>query len=478
MTRALWLRFFALSCALALLLSGLYLAMMREVAGAQTGEVQRSLYLFLARMVESQPYAEAIRHIEDFRVESPAMPLDLWVVSGDGRVLAGSKAGLPPERLMQMPRPRQIHEATVRGRFFSGGVAGAVVRLDAPEPTYLLVGNPGTPARGTFLILAGLFVATLVGAIFMGLLLVALYLRGRSREAKRVIARIESGDLGARFDNDRLDAIGGLMLDFNRMADEIQRLVARLQNTERARRELLQEIGHDLRTPLTGLRTAIETLAAHGRRMQEGEREEFLRVAAGELAYFGKLIDDLFFIAGIDEPRYRKKTERIDLDALLASEVHAAQSGGRLAADSDVSEIQFELRHDQARQPCTTVGDAYLISRLLRNALDNAARHARSRVRATVASNGDFIDVAIEDDGPGMSAEAIAEFGTRRSRRVSGGSAGAHVSLGLGSVIIRTVVELHGGRLSLSSRALDPEIAGTRIMVSFPVDRSETAMEE
>jgi signal transduction histidine kinase len=441
--------------------------MIREIAGKPSNEVQHSVYLFLAHIAEQQPYADSLRRIDELRADSPAMALDLWIVSDSGNVLAANTVAPPPARFARMPMPLRAHEVVTRGRFFSGSPAIASVRLNTAQPTYLLVRNRGTPSRGTFLILAALFVVTVVGAIFSGLLLVTFYLRGRSQQVKQVIARMESGDLGARFVSDRLDAVGGLMLDFNRMADEIQRLVARLETTERARRELLQELGHDLRTPLTSMRTAVETLTVHGSAMPVAEREEFMKVVAGELAYFSKLIDDLFFIAEIDEPRYRKNAERIDLAALLAAELHAAQASPRAG-----KELRFEFdRRADDEENFDILGDAYLASRLFRNALDNAMRHAHSSICVSIRSSSTGIEIVVEDDGEGMPVDAIAAFGQCRSRRFFGKAGSDATSLGLGSVIIRTIVELHHGQLSLASRASDPAVPGTRMTITFPRER-------
>src|SRR5262249_10322184 len=98
---------------------------------------------------------------------------------------------------------------------------------DAPE--YLVVHNAGIKGRPILWRQALLFIGVLVGAMCSALWLVLLYLRARSREARAVIARLEAGDLGARFAPDRLDALGHLMLDFNRMADEVEHLVRRLR---------------------------------------------------------------------------------------------------------------------------------------------------------------------------------------------------------------------------------------------------------
>jgi methyl-accepting chemotaxis protein len=336
MSRALWLRFLGISVFFALMLSVLYLVLVREVAGSSSNQVQRSIYLFLAHIVEEGPYAQSLQRIESFQAESPFMQTQLWVVSESGQVLAGDDAAQLPRIWRQLPKPLDIHEVVTKGRFFSGAPAAAVVRLNSAEPVYLVVRNAGQPGQHVYMWLVVFFIATMVGAMVIGLLLVTLYLRGRSHQARHVIAQIESGDLAARFDADRLDSVGGLMLDFNRMADEIQRLVARLQTTERARRDLLQELGHDLRTPLTSLKTAVETLVVHGNAMAPAERREFFNVITSEAEYFAKLIDDLFFIAEIDEPRYRKHSERIDLHALIAQEMRVAQ-GSKMAETRNIT---------------------------------------------------------------------------------------------------------------------------------------------
>jgi signal transduction histidine kinase len=468
LNRSLWLRFVGTSVLFSFLLTCFFILFIREIAGDYSNDVQRSVYLFLAHIVEENPYGEGIAKIERFSSDSPLMNLDLWVVTEDGHVLASSSTAPPPPRLLQRIPSLKVHELSTRGRFFSKGRAAAIIRLRAADPVFLIVHNQVKMGRGTFIMLIIVFAVMLVAAVFLGLLMVTLYLRGRSSQVRQVISRMETGDLSARFQTDRLDAVGGLMLHFNRMADEIQRVVVRLQTAERTRGELLQELGHDLRTPLTSLRAAIETLSSHGQVMAAEEREEFFNVVTSELNYFRKLIDDLFFIADIDEPRYRASTEKLDIPSLIASEMQAVRSAAREG-------IHFELNDASNLAPDEHIqGDPYLVSRLFRNILDNAARFARSRVMVTIWRREEWIEVAVDDDGTGMSTAAIEQFGKRRSRRLLSGGKKSEASLGLGSVIIRTIIELHGGRLEVSSKIASPSLPGTRITVFFPA-KSRTA---
>ncbi|MFZ6743934.1 HAMP domain-containing sensor histidine kinase [Undibacterium sp. JH2W] len=391
----------------------------------------------------------------------------------DNQILASSPAdAVPPAALLQRTKPGVIHEVIARGRFFSGTAASAIVRLQSDQPSYLLIHNPGTPARGAFFTMATLFVVTLVTAILLGLLLLTLYLRGRSAEARRVIQDMEAGNLSARFTSGRLDAIGGLMQHFNGMANEIQRLVMQLQTIEKTRRELLQELGHDLRTPLTSLRAAIDTLSVHGETMEHQEREEFFAVVSSELEYFTKLIDDLFFIANIDEPRYRNQATSIDLCDLLKAETSHALYMQQQAECPVFFELQIDAGCERAAY---ITGDAYLISRLLRNVFDNAARFARNKVRIQLLVVEDGWALTIADDGPGMSADAMLGFGQRRdtrqlftglSNRLLNKQAG--ISLGLGSVIIRAIAELHGAHYEVDNGESSSEFPGARLKLVFP----------
>ncbi|MFZ6844029.1 ATP-binding protein [Undibacterium sp. RuTC16W] len=477
MSRPLWLRFLVISVFFSVLLSLLYLWMIREVTTRPGDEVQRSMYLFIARIVEGDNYAEGLRRVQTYRSESPAISLEMWVVNTDNQVLASSVKDAPPASILERKKPDLIHQVLTRGRFFSGSAASGIVRLQSAEPAYLLVNNPGTLARGAVLTMGILFVVTLVTAILLGLLLLTLYLRGRSAEARQVIHSIEAGDLTARFTSGRLDAIGGLMQHFNTMADEIQRLVIQLQTNEKTRRELLQELGHDLRTPLTSLRTAIDTIAVHGESMEQQERQDFFNVITSELDYFTRLIDDLIFIAHIDEPRYRNLAHlasRLDLFELLKTEtshsLHAQQQAER--------PITFELQLSAAcAHACHINGDAYLITRLLHNVFDNAARYAQSRVRIRLQPVADTLELIVEDDGPGLSADGIARFGQRRDTRLMFAglpSRQTGISLGLGSVIIKTIIELHGGDYEISNGEAPQDFPGARLRLVFPTRPSDS----
>jgi signal transduction histidine kinase len=459
--RALWWRFLAASVLCSVLLSLLYVGLVRETNAGARSAVQRSVMLLLVHALEPGPYPVAMQRLDALFADSPELPRNVWVVDERGRVLAqrGEEAPPPQSQALLEPMPAP-HELRSLRRSWLGGTQVSAVRLQADAPRFVLALNVGLPGRPILRTQALFFVGALVLAMLLGLGLVLLYLRGRSQQVRAVIARLEGGDLGARLRPDRLDDLGRLMLDFNRMADEIERLVRRLQDAETARRSLLQELGHDLRTPLTSLRTAVETLSEHGSVLSDADRAAFLGIVRGELDYFVRLIDDLFFIADLDEPRYRRATEGVDVVTLLRHETDSARQRHR-------AHFGFVA----PAQPLVIPGDRMLLARLLRNALDNAGRHARSKVDASLRIEGGHLLLQVEDDGAGIGAGQAAAFGRRRSQRVQTGAAEPTMSLGLGSVIMKTIVELHGGTLAI---AAGPS-GGTRLRVTLPAPAREPA---
>jgi signal transduction histidine kinase len=473
MNRALWVRFVGLSVVFALLLSVLYTFLIREVAGATNVSVQRGMCLFLARIVESGDYQASLGQIDSYRAESAALPLKAWVVSERGGVLARNTPAPPPQNWHTLSLPTQIHDIATYARGLPSLPKFVVVRLKASAPTYLILQDLFVQTRRVVFLQSVLFVATLGAAIFLGLTMLTLYLRGRSREAKHVIAAMRSGQLDARFTLGRLDALGQVMLDFNDMAEEIERLVNRLHATEETRRELLQDLGHDLRTPLTSLRASAETLLMHGPRMPAAEQAEFMAVIKAELDYLQRLIEQLFFIAEMTEPKYSPRAEDTHLVELVEGEIQAVAAA---RADGQTkNQVMFEAVNAFEGEQGVIRGDAHMLGRLFRNALENAANHASGSVRVEFAADDRHLRVVIDDDGPGMTREALENFGVRRAQRSMGPGAGSRASLGLGSVIIRSILSLHEGRLQIDSKLAGQSVRGTRLSFSFPRQRPTVA---
>lgn len=389
---------------------------------------------------------------------------EFWIISETREVLSDNKDRKLPKELAKLDLPKEVHATTSSDTFWNLFDRTTIMRLDHEgSKAYLVLSEKRNPFRGPLFVTQGIFTfATVVIALFFALTITFYYLRKKSDEARSVLLRLERGDLKARFDIKPFDEFGGLLLDFNRMANEIERLVNRVRETEMARSNLLSELGHDLRTPLTSLTTSFETLKFHFNKMTPSDRNEIFTMITAEVEYFKELLEKLMTIAELDEPHYKKSTDSVDLAALVGSEVRYRQS----------STPQFRWSfNDEGMHghPPVVLGDSYLLLRLLKNAFDNATRYAKEDVHASLTANDEFVQITIEDDGPGMDAQALANFGKRQERRKRREeSSGLNFSLGLGSVIMRTIAELHGGSLEVANRATVDGVSGTVVRVKIP----------
>ena len=383
---------------------------------------------------------------------------NLWLVSQEGIILSRNSALDLPIEWKILRVPKKIHGIEMNEEKLGIKPKTFVVKLDTNPVTYLISHNERTLFQGPYLLIQGTHTFTTAAlAVFLALSISFYYMRRKSYEARKVLRKMESGDLKARFEIKRFDEFGNLILDFNRMADEIERLVMRLRETEISRSNLLQELGHDLRTPLTSLSTAFETFKEHSENLSGEEKSELFSMIGTDIRYFKDLLDKLTLVATIDGPHYKSSTEKINLTSLLEEEVLSRQIGSGQALNWKF--VPCESAHPQI------LGDSHLITRLFRNAFDNASRYAVHNVTVKVNDQRDRVEILIMDDGPGLSQESLQSFGKRRERRQRKDA--NDFSLGLGSVIMKTIAQVHGGSVEMINLLSHGQVNGACLRVIF-----------
>lgn len=383
----------------------------------------------------------------------------LWLVSQEGITLSTNTTASLPINWNELKLPKKIHGIEINEINFLEPKT-FVVKLDTTPVTYLVSHNPKTLFQGPYLLIQGTHTFTTAAlAVFLALSISFYYLRRKSTEARKVLGKLESGDLKSRFEIKRFDEFGSLLLDFNRMADEIERLVMQLREAEVSRSNLLQELGHDLRTPLTSLATAMETLKEHDEILTAQDKRELFAMIGTDIRYFKDLLDKLTLVATIDGPHYKSSAEKINLHQLLLEELNSRQ----IAAGTS---LNWKYDSESVFSP-VILGDTHLITRLFRNAFDNASRYANNQITVKVNGLKDKIEVLVMDDGPGLSEESLKAFGKRRERRLRKEKNPDDFSLGLGSVIMRTIAQVHGGQVEMMNLLNSGEINGACLKVTF-----------
>jgi two-component system sensor histidine kinase MprB len=220
-----------------------------------------------------------------------------------------------------------------------------------------------------------------------------------------------------------------MALRFNTMLDTLEGSRRALDDSVHAQRQLVADASHELRTPVTALRTNVEVLLAGGE-LPADDRRQLLEDVCAETEELGALITDVIELARGDLPL--AGVEDVQLDALVAEAVQRARRRRPQIVFAD------ELA------PTVVEGVPDRLGRAVDNLLDNAAKYspAGGVVEATLR-DGELI---VRDHGPGIPAEDRPHVFDRFYR---GATARGRPGSGLGLAIVRQVVETHGGTIAV-----------------------------
>lgn len=258
------------------------------------------------------------------------------------------------------------------------------------------------------------------------------------------VAAITTSDLSGRVPvPDSRDEIAALALTMNEM-------LARIEAGHAAQQRFVGDASHELRSPLATIISALEVAQAHPDLLNSELADHTLLPEAHRMA---GLIDDLLLLARADERGPAARFGDVDLDDLA---IEAARTLRRTTS--------FEVRSEVA--PTRVTGDAEALARVLRNLLDNAARHAASMIEITVgapetAGGGALLTVG--DDGPGVpEPDRLRVFD--RFVRLDGDRSRSAGGSGLGLAIVAEIVAAHRGRVWIEERPG----GGARVKVQLP----------
>jgi two-component system sensor histidine kinase MprB len=283
----------------------------------------------------------------------------------------------------------------------------------------------------------------LIVLVVVGTALAALASRLFSRRVVRPVTELTeaaehieaTGDLGRRIEAGGHDEVG-------RMAEHFNGMLTRLQSSQDQQRQLVADASHELRTPVTSLRTNVEVLR-DAPPLSDGDRRALLDDVVEQAEELGNLVADLIELARDGETP--TAADEVRLDELVAEAV--------VRARRHAPAVDFTL-HSEG---CVVTGTPDRIARAVNNLLDNAAQHS-DRVEVTVGRDG---IVVVRDDGPGVPADDEAHLFDRFYR---GATARGRPGSGLGLAIVRQVAEAHGGSVRLES----PEDGGARFVMTLP----------
>jgi signal transduction histidine kinase len=242
--------------------------------------------------------------------------------------------------------------------------------------------------------------------------------------------------------------------EIHRLATTLNAMLARLDAANARQRAFISDAAHELRSPLASLRTQLEVSA----RLDDpgaGLATELLP----EVDRLSALVDDLLLLARLDEgapPPHRQPVDMAELAADVVDRYTTARVPVRLMAPS------MSAEHAVPTTATCVLGDATGLSRVLANLVENAVRHAASRVDVSVAGVDSMVRVSVADDGPGI-PDADRNRVFDRFTRLDAGRGRDSGGAGLGLAIVRDLVRAHGGSVALADAK-----PGLRAEVTLP----------
>jgi len=315
-------------------------------------------------------------------------------------------------------------------------------------------------------------IAALVGGGFLvGLLVFNLLTRRLVRLTEEVQAfadsRFDPGSLpdalpaaSERKQNGR-DEISRLDTAFAAMAAKISEQFEALQEIDRLRRELISNISHDLRTPLATLHGYVDTLLLKNDALDAAERAHYLRITRKHTRRLGSLVGDLFELSKLDSGSMPMSLETFPLAELLQDVVQ----------DFELEAKRRGITLDIHQGPAAAMvnADIALMQRVLENLIRNALEYTPQggRITLSISTHSDQVAVAVADTGCGIPQDQIGSI-FERFYSSHHGQPDNRDSTGLGLAIVKRILDLHGSRITVTSRVNE----GTRFEFDLPTARA------
>ncbi|MEJ8475197.1 sensor histidine kinase [Roseibium algae] len=364
------------------------------------------------------------------------LPVYQEVGGGDGRAYPEVEAALAGS-------PASVVRVSQRGELIVS-VAVPIQRFRAVLGTLLLStqgGDIDAIVRAERIAIMRVFLVAATVTILLSILLagtIAGPVRRLAAAAERVRKGSNSREEIPEFAH-RQDEIGHLARAFRDMTNALYNKIDAIE-------QFAADVSHELKNPLTSLRSAVETLPLA---KNERSRERLLEVIQHDVRRLDRLISDISDASRLDAELARAQAETIDLSVVLRNIADAAKQ----RVDGEASTILLTVADAPGSHDYEMLGHDIRLGQVFSNLLDNARSFspAESAVRIGLSRNGTDICITVDDDGPGIRAENTDRIFERfYTDRPDGEGFGNNSGLGLS--ISRQIIEAHGGRISVENR--------------------------
>jgi len=291
---------------------------------------------------------------------------------------------------------------------------------------------------GLKLIGISLLLSFLFGGLFIW------YTTGQLNPIYSAMDDFSKGNFETRIANEGGD-FGKLSTTYNHMANEIEASIEKIKSIDDFRRELIANISHDIRTPLTVINGYAETLLTKTESLSQDQREEYFGYINESTKRATGLLNQMIDLSKLENSQLEVIKEPFPIDELV----------GDLAARYKLilDKKDIKLTYERPKQSIIAFGDISLIERVIQNLIDNAIKYSPSGSNINIDivnhESGQIV-FTIVDEGRGIEEKQIAKIFDRYQR--VNPDKNDNKSMGLGLAIVRKALELHNSTLEVSSQ--------------------------
>lgn len=287
------------------------------------------------------------------------------------------------------------------------------------------------------------FIVTLIAAFGLGLLLVWLL----TRNLRKIIAtfrQFEAGDLHARIPEKSNDELGQLSKTFNHMADTILANIEELKKVDTLRKELIANVSHDLRNPLSLIHGYMETLMLKENELTAQEREKYMNIVLNNTTKLKTLVAELFELSKLEARQIQLHKEPFSISELL----HDISVKYQLNAKQKNIKIEADLQ----KSNYIVYADLAMMERVIQNLLENAIKYTpeNEKIKIQLDEKAKELMVSITNTGVGIPENDLPNIFDRYykiSEPLSNDS-----GTGLGLAIVKNILELHNSFINVNSK--------------------------
>lgn len=296
----------------------------------------------------------------------------------------------------------------------------------------------------TFAVRSGafLFLLCTLASLLLGVFLVWLVTRNLNPVLNAMKA-FQNGKYEERI-NEKTGVFSSLSSTYNKMASKIQESIEKIKSVDNFRKELIANVSHDLRTPLSVVQGYAETLLIKNDDLKAKDKKKYLNNIHENTIRMGGLINQLFELSKLEGNQIELRKEAFSLPELVQDTLDRFQ----LLLDKK----NITLNINKENNIPLAYGDIALVERVLQNLLDNAVKFSKknSVINIDIHNDKDQILFSIADEGQGIEE---SKLGTIFNRYISDKANNSKIKgTGLGLAIAKKIMELHGSSIKVKSK--------------------------